>query len=662
MAVVSCVEDDLTNQVQNLSAPQELDITFNILQDNSGTVTLTPSSSGAASYELFYGDGSEESIELLPGESTERVYDEGVYSIRLLAISLNGKVSEITKDLMVSFRAPENLVIDITSDPNTSFGVIVTATADFATMFEVTFGEDATLPAQSLSTTGETGYVYSSTGDYMVTVTAFSGGAATTTATEMVSIIDPFLLPIDFESATLAYNFIDFGGAASAKVANPDPLGNNSSFVAETTKNIGAQVFAGTVIELDEAIDFTTFQKIKLDSWSPLPAGAIVKMKLENALDSNISTELDVPTAATSSWETLIFDFSAADLTQQYQKVIVFYDFGNAGNSDTFYFDNIELTGQSPIALELSLDFESTLLTYNFDNFGGANTSLVSNPDISGLNTSSMVGNLNKSNGSQVWAGSFIELDNPIDFSLMQMISIKTWSPQSGITVKMKLENLADPNINVEVDVVNTVANAWEELTFDFTGITNTNNYQRVVVFFDFGNAGAGTDYYFDDIALTDGMAALELPVTFEDTTLNYSFTDFGGAATLVIANPDATGINTTATVANLNKSNGSQVWAGSFIELDAPVDFTSLQKIKLKTWSPQSGIVVKMKLENSADANINTEVDVINTVANGWEELTFDFTGINSSNNYQKIVVFFDFGNAGTGVDYYFDEIELTN
>ncbi len=662
MAVVSCVEDDLTGQVQNLIAPQELDITFNILQDNSGMVSMTPSASGAAFFELYYGDGTDESIELLPGESAERIYTEGNYPIRLVATSLNGKISEITKDLMVSFRAPENLVIDISDDPNSSFGIVVSATADFATMFEVTFGEDPTLPAQSLATDGETGYVYTSTGDYIVTVTALSGGVATTMGTETVSIIDPFLLPIDFESTTLAYSFVDFGGAASAKVANPDPTGNSSAFVAETTKTAGAQVFAGTVIELDEAIDFTTFQKIKLDSWSPLPAGAIVKMKLENTLDSNISTELDVPTAAASSWETLIFDFSAADLTQQYQKVIVFYDFGNAGNADTFYFDNIELTDQSPIALELPLDFESNVLTYSFDNFGGANTSVVSNPDISGINTSSMVGNLNKSNGSQVWAGSFIELDNPIDFSSIQMISIKTWSPQSGITVKMKLENLADPNINVEVDVINTVANAWEELTFDFTGVTNANNYQRVVVFFDFGNAGTGADYYFDDITLTDGMAALELPVTFEDATLNYSFTDFGGAATSVIANPDATGANTTAMVANLNKSSGSQVWAGSFIELDAPIDFTSLQKIKLKTWSPQSGIVVKMKLENSADSNINVEVDVTNTVANGWEELTFDFTGINSSNDYQKIVVFFDFGNAGTGADYYFDEIELTN
>ena len=42
----------------------------------------------------------------------------------------------------------------------------------------------------------------------------------------------------------------------------------------------------------------------------------------------------------------------------------------------------------------------------------------------------------------------------------------------------MKLENLLDSNINVEVDATNTVANGWEELTFDFSGVNNGNNYQ----------------------------------------------------------------------------------------------------------------------------------------------------------------------------------------
>ena len=60
----------------------------------------------------------------------------------------------------------------------------------------------------------------------------------------------------------------------------------------------------------------------------------------------------------------------------------------------------------------------------------------------------------------------------------------------------------ANSNINIEKDASTTVANGWEELTYDFSGIVNSNNYQRVVVFFDFGNAGTGATYYFDDIKL----------------------------------------------------------------------------------------------------------------------------------------------------------------
>ena len=48
------------------------------------------------------------------------------------------------------------------------------------------------------------------------------------------------------------------------------------------------------------------------------------------------------------------------------------------------------------------------------------------------------------------------------------------------------------------------LANTWEELNFDFTGFTDQ-EYSKVVIFFDFGNAGTGTTFYFDDIEQSDG-------------------------------------------------------------------------------------------------------------------------------------------------------------
>jgi hypothetical protein len=331
----------------------------------------------------------------------------------------------------------------------------------------------------------------------------------------------------------------------------------------------------------------------------------------------------------------------------------------SGGAATTEYQQNVTIS--NPVLMPIN--FESATLNYAFTNFGGANTTVVNNPNVNGVNGSAKVAKLTKNTGSEVWAGSFIELGSPINFATMQKIKIKAWSPQSGITVKMKLENLANPNINTEVDVTNTTSNAWEDLVFDFTGINNANNYQRVVLFFNFGNAGTGLNYYFDDVELTTGAESLVLPLTFQSTTLTYSFTNFGGALSEVVTNPNVTGINTSTKVGKFVKPNGAQTWAGSFIELTNPINFATMQRIKMKVWSPQSGVVVKLKLENLANGStINTELDATTTVANGWEELTYNFTGINNANNYQRVVVFFDFGNAGNGATYYFDDIKLSN
>jgi len=77
---------------------------------------------------------------------------------------------------------------------------------------------------------------------------------------------------------------------------------------------------------------------------------------------------------------------------------------------------------------------------------------------------------------------------------------MKTWSPKAGIQVLLKIENKIDNNIAVEIPATNTVANEWETLSFDFSDLDATQDYGRVVLFFDFGNTGDGSDFYFDDI------------------------------------------------------------------------------------------------------------------------------------------------------------------
>ena len=71
--------------------------------------------------------------------------------------------------------------------------------------------------------------------------------------------------------------------------------------------------------------------------------------------------------------------------------------------------------------------------------------------------------------------------------------------------------------------------------------------------------------------------------INFESATLNYAFTNFGGATTTVVNNPNVSGGNGSTKVAKLTKSAGSEVWAGSFIELGSPINFATMQKIKIK-------------------------------------------------------------------------------
>uniref|UniRef100_UPI00404A7C01 hypothetical protein n=1 Tax=Flavobacterium sp. TaxID=239 RepID=UPI00404A7C01 len=499
-----CSSDDFsTSNIDNAAAPSEISALFTITQDNTGKVTIRPNGNGVTSFKVFFGDGTETAAELNPGGNVVHTYAEGVYNVRVVGVGINGLETESIETLTVSFREPENFVVSATTANTNPFQVNVTAEALFAAFFEVTFGEDPALAPVQFNPGETVSYVYQNIGTYTVTVTAYSGGAASVQTTVEHSVFNPLLLPIDFESSTLNYTFGDFGGAFGSVIDNPDVSAENmSARVGQFVKTTGSEVWGGTLLTLDTPIDFSAQDKISMKVWSPA-AGIPVMMKIENISDGNIFVEVFQNTTVANAWETITYDFSAQNPADTYQKVVVFFNFGTSGTDESYYFDDIMLTDGEP-EIVVPLDFENTNLTYEFSNFGGATSQVIDNPDASGINTSSRVGNLFKQNGSETWAGSFINLDAPIDFSVMQKIKMKVWSPTAGIQVLLKLENAADGNIFVEVPVTNTVAGAWEELTFDLTGVNNANNYQRIVVFFDFNVNGTDADYYFDDIQLSN--------------------------------------------------------------------------------------------------------------------------------------------------------------
>ena len=178
---LGCAEDDNDlSFVDSVVAPSDISADFNILQDNSGLVTITPNSIGGVSYSVVFGDDSE-GVTLENGESAEHIYPEGSYTIGVEATGITGLTASVSQELLVSFRAPENLEITAVIDDSNPFKVNVSATADYAALFWVYFNTDNVDEEPTPLALGESvPFEYPTVGDYTIKVVALSGGVETT--------------------------------------------------------------------------------------------------------------------------------------------------------------------------------------------------------------------------------------------------------------------------------------------------------------------------------------------------------------------------------------------------------------------------------------------------------------------------------------------------
>lgn len=333
------------------------------------------------------------------------------------------------------------------------------------------------------------------------------------------------------------------------------------------------------------------------------------------------------------------------------------------------------------------LDFESAETSTTFQYFGssldGSLTTVINNPDPSGANTSTQVLRFVKPVGAQVWAGAFSN-PNPIqavDFSTNDRICIKVWMPRPG-NISLKFENSSNGGSNWIQTVTTDVSTSWVELCFDpglpsleapFTSAAGF-VYNTVVIFAYFGELGGATDeeIYLDDIILGPNVSE-DVILDFEaaETTTNFQY--FGsaldGQLTDNIANPDASGINTSSTVLEFVKPGDAQVWAGAFSNPapTVPVNTTNGGQVCIKVWSATPGNLA-LKLENSPTGANWIQTQTFETTSQ-WTEVCFDLTLPSieipfepTAGIYSTIVIFFDFGTAGGGVEktYYLDDIVL--
>lgn len=345
----SCsVEDGIDQDISFVKTAntENLNALFDITDDNSGNVTVTPTAQGATSYTIDFGHG--DPVTVTPGMNATHSYPEGEYTVAITAQNVGGGGATEEFPLSVVYRAPENMVVSQSVD---GYDLTISAEADYANSFTVYYGDVENEEGTPMAV-GETlpPHTYAQDGIYDVRVVANSGGAATTETVVPVGIYVPFILPVDFENL---YFFGTFGsGQGFETVDNPDKSGiNTSEMVGKFIR--GTEAWSGTYSPLAEPIDFSKGKVITMMVYNPDPAniGKKINMELEWPVGGDKAQPygaiLKIPVTKANEWEKITFDFSGIatipDNTQFKQLVFRFND-AEDGAGDVIYFDNITLT------------------------------------------------------------------------------------------------------------------------------------------------------------------------------------------------------------------------------------------------------------------------------------------------------------------------------
>ncbi|NBT41648.1 MAG: hypothetical protein EBT20_14485, partial [Alphaproteobacteria bacterium] len=180
---------------------------------------------------------------------------------------------------------------------------------------------------------------------------------------------------------------------------------------------------------------------------------------------------------------------------------------------------------------------------------------------------------------------------------------------------------------------------------------------------------GTGDVYYFDDLSFSKATVPseeTETTVTLTPTTLAFdtaSTIDFGGNTSVLVDDGSAPSDETRGNIVKVTKEASAETWAGTTITTLSEGEFISSGDtvVTLDVYAPEAGKTIRLKLEDSTNGDHFIEVDAVTTVANGWETLSFNFAAQVEAHNYDKASVFFDFGNAGTGDVYYFDDLSFS-
>lgn len=290
-------------------------------------------------------------------------------------------------------------------------------------------------------------------------------------------------------------------------------------------------------------------------------------------------------------------------------------------------------------------DFDST--TPTFGAIGGANASVASAPTGGSGNALKLA----RVVGSEAFAGAAIDLATAISGSPYYTVSarVNVEAQAAGKPVKLKLESADGSAQSDEMASREAVVAGWQTLTWIFS-TSPGRSYNKLIVLPNVGTAGVGETYYLDDIKLYKGWVL----ANFDAFTPGF----FGSSGSAVVSKEAAP----TGGVGNALKvvKNASDTWAGAVVNLDAPLRNATSYTVTARVWSPSAGIPMTLKLANFGDDSQSVQATAKETMVQGWQTLSWEFTGATDWWWLEKLLFQPADGLQGSGEAYYIDDIKV--
>ncbi len=145
----------------------------------------------------------------------------------------------------------------------------------------------------------------------------------------------------DFDGTDL--DFATFGGASFEKIPNLLKSGiDTSDHIGKSRKDPGAVDWGGIFADLGGELNFTDNPYINMKVYAQ--KSGIVKFKIEDLSGGTTPVEIDLELTKPNEWVNLVYDFSGQP-DKTYDRIALFFDFGDVDTSDWFFDDIIGSSG-----------------------------------------------------------------------------------------------------------------------------------------------------------------------------------------------------------------------------------------------------------------------------------------------------------------------------